>query len=222
MSTAITLTPATSLGDIVAQNPATAKVLSQHGLDFCCGGQRSLADACSAEGLDAEHVLAALAIVPADEDETDWTAVSAAELCGHLVSTHHEYLWREMPRISALVAKVARVHGRHHPELKQIATLYQQLVTELTDHLLTEEQEQFPAIVAGSGWSREAINELLTEHDAAGELLVELRKLSSDYTAPADGCGSYRLLYRDLEELETDLHLHIHKENNILFPGLLK
>lgn len=219
---AVTLTPATPLGDIVASNPATAKVLSQHGLDFCCGGQRSLADACSAEGLDPETVLAQLTDVPADRDETDWTAVSAAELCEHVVSTHHEYLWKEMPRIGALAAKVARVHGRHHPELKQIATTYQQLVAELTDHLLTEEQDQFPAIIAGSGWSREAIDELMTEHDAAGDLVVELRSLSSDYTVPADGCGSYRLLYQGLEELESDLHLHIHKENNILFPGLLK
>jgi regulator of cell morphogenesis and NO signaling len=222
MSTVITLTPATPLGDIVAQNPATAKVLSQHGLDFCCGGQRSLADACAAEGLNTEQILGALTVVPVEAGKTDWTAVSAAELCEHVVSVHHEYLWREMPRISALAAKVARVHGAGHPELKQIATIYQQLVAELTEHLLTEEQEQFPAIIAGSGWSREAINELMTEHDAAGDLLVELRRLSSDYAVPADGCGSYRLLYSDFEELENDLHLHIHKENNILFPALLK
>lgn len=222
MSAAITVTPATALGDIVAQNPATAKVLSRHGLDFCCGGQRSLADACAAEGLNAEHVLAALTIVPVESGETDWTTVSAAELCEHVVSVHHEYLWREMPRISALAVKVARVHGAHHPELKQIATIYQQLVAELTDHLLTEEQEQFPAIAAGAGWSRDAVEELMTEHDAAGELLAELRRLSSDYTVPADGCGSYRLLYHELEEMESDLHLHIHKENNILFPSLLK
>lgn len=222
MPTAITLTPATPLGDIVAQNPATAKVLSQHGLDFCCGGQRSLADACSAEGLDADQVLLALSDTPAEAGETDWTAASAADLCENLVSTHHEYLWREMPRISALAAKVARVHGARHPELKQIALTYQQLVAELTGHLLTEEQEQFPAIIAGVGWSPEAIEALMTEHDAAGDLLAELRSLSSDYAVPADGCASYRLLYHDLAELESDLHLHIHKENNILFPGLLK
>ena len=222
MSVTVAFTPATSLGEIVAQNPDTAKILSRHGLDFCCGGQRSLADACAAEGLDTEQVLAALTVVPAKQGETDWTAVSAAELIQHIVSVHHDYLWREMPQLSALATKVARVHGANHPELKEIATIYQQLVAELTDHLLTEELEQFPAIADGSGWSREAVEELIGEHDAAGELLTQLRQLSYEYTVPSDGCASYRLLYQELEALESDLHLHIHKENNILFPGLLK
>jgi regulator of cell morphogenesis and NO signaling len=222
MPVIVTLTPETSLGDIVAQNPSTARVLSQHGLDFCCGGQRSLADACATAGLDTEQVLTALTVVPAREGETDWATVSAAELIRHVVSAHHEYLWREMPRISALATKVARVHGANHPELKQIATTYQQLVAELTDHLLTEELEQFPAIASGAGWSREAVEELIGDHDAAGALLSELRRLSFEYLVPSDGCASYRLLYQELEALESDLHLHIHKENNILFPNLLK
>lgn len=216
-----TLTPQTPLGDIVSQNPGTAKVLSQHGLDFCCGGQRSLGEACAAQGLDPTAILRELTETPADIVETDWTTAPPAALCEHLISVHHEYLWREMPRLSALAAKVARVHGANHPELKQVAHTYQRLVTDLTEHLLTEEQEQFPAIAAGQGWSRSAVEALMGEHDAAGQLLAELRTLTSGFAVPADGCASYRLLYDELAELESDLHIHIHKENNILFPALL-
>lgn len=217
----ITLTPDIPLGDIVAQNPATAKILSAHGIDFCCGGQRTLTEACAADGVDEDKLLGELNAVPVDPVETDWTTASPAELIENLVTVHHEYLWREMPRISALATKVARVHGANHPELKQVATVYQRLMADLTEHLLTEEQEQFPAIAAGSGWSAEAVRELMGEHDVAGDLLKELRDLTDGFAVPADGCASYRLLYHDLEELEIDLHLHIHKENNILFPALI-
>lgn len=217
-------TSATLIGDFVASNPGTARVLQAHGVDYCCGGQRPLAEVCAEGGLDADALLAELTAVPETTDDLDVSALSNAELIDHIVSVHHDYLWREMPRLSEVANKVARVHGGNHPELRGVQQTWTQLVAELTDHLMTEEQDEFPAIKrAGEGsgpFSGEGIEDLLREHDAAGELLVRLRELTAGYAVPADGCGSYRALYAGLEEAELDLHTHIHKENNILFPRL--
>ncbi|MDO5682898.1 MAG: iron-sulfur cluster repair di-iron protein [Propionibacteriaceae bacterium] len=218
------LTTATLVGDFVAGNPGTARVLEAHGLDYCCGGQRPLAEAAAESGLDADAILAELTAVAPTTDELDVTTLTNTELCDHLVQVHHEYLWREMPRLTELANKVARVHGANHPELREVQKTWQALVTDLTEHLMTEEQEQFPAIKAaeadGSTFTTEGVDQLLREHDVAGELLAKLRELTGGYTTPADGCGSYRALYAGLEEAERDLHTHIHKENNILFPRL--
>lgn len=218
------LSTATLIGDFVAANPGTARVLEAHGVDYCCGGQRPLADVCAEGGLDADALLAELTAVPQTAEDLDVTVLSNVELIDHIVSIHHDYLWREMPRLSELANKVARVHGANHPELRAVQQTWTQLVAELTDHLMTEEQEEFPAIKrageGGSPFSDEGIQELLREHDAAGTLLARLRELTDGYTVPADGCASYRALFGGLEETERDLHTHIHKENNILFPRL--
>ncbi|WP_432557573.1 iron-sulfur cluster repair di-iron protein [Granulicoccus sp. GXG6511] len=218
------LSTATLVGDFVAVNPGTARVLEAHGLDYCCGGQRPLAAAAAESGLDAEAILAELTAVAPATDELDVTKLTNAELCDHLVSTHHEYLWREMPRVTQLANKVARVHGANHPELREVQLTWQALVTDLTEHLMTEEQEEFPAIkqaeADGNSFSREGVEKLMGEHDEAGELLARLRELTGGFEVPADGCGSYRALYAGLEDAERDLHTHIHKENNILFPRL--
>ncbi|MDO5498174.1 MAG: iron-sulfur cluster repair di-iron protein [Propionibacteriaceae bacterium] len=220
----MTATTTTLLGDFVAANPGAARVLEAHGLDYCCGGRRPLAQACAEQGLDAESVLGELTAVPDTTGEVDCTQLSTAELCDHLVEVHHEYLWREMPRLTELANKVARVHGANHPELRAIQQTWQALVTDLTDHLMTEEQDEFPAIkrvkAGETEFSAQGVEELMREHDVAGELLVKLRELTDDYTVPADGCASYRALFTGLEEAERDLHTHIHKENNILFPRL--
>ncbi|HHV20496.1 MAG TPA: iron-sulfur cluster repair di-iron protein [Propionibacterium sp.] len=217
-------TTATLVGDFVAANPGTARVLEAHGVDYCCGGQRPLAEAAAESGVDAEALLAQLTAVAPASDELDVTTLSNAELCDHVVSTHHEYLWQEMPRITQLANKVARVHGANHPELRDVQKTWQLLVGDLTDHLMTEEQEQFPAIKKateeGATFSQEAVDQLLGEHDVAGKLLARLRDLTHGYAVPTDACGSYRALYAGLEDAERDLHTHIHKENNILFPRL--
>lgn len=217
-------TTATLVGDFVAANPGTARVLEAHGVDYCCGGQRPLADACADGGLDADALLAELTAVPAtNDDDLDVSGLSNADLIDHIVAVHHDYLWREMPRLSELANKVARVHGANHPELRAVQQAWTQLVAELTDHLMTEEQEQFPAIRRagedGSPFSG-SVDELLREHDAAGQLLARLRELTNGFTVPGDGCASYRALFAGLEDTEADLHTHIHKENNILFPRL--
>lgn len=215
-------TTATLLGDFVSANPNAARVLDAHGLDYCCGGRRSLADACAEANIDADAVLTDLSAAPESTD-VDATALDNGELIDHIVSIHHEYLWREMPRLTELANKVARVHGANHPELREVQKTYQALVTDLTDHLMTEEQEEFPAIrAAAADFTTAGVEGLMGEHDAAGQLLAQLRELTSGYSVPADGCASYQALYAGLAELEADLHTHIHKENNILFPRLLK
>lgn len=217
-------TTATILGDFVAANPGTARVLEAHGVDYCCGGQRPLAEVCADSGLDPDALLAELTAVPPAADNLDVTRLSNAELIDHIVATHHEYLWREMPRVTQLANKVARVHGGNHAELRAVQQTWTQLVAELTDHLMTEEQEEFPAIKGAEGgdtpFSPAGVEQLLREHDAAGELLARLRELTDGYTVPADGCSSYRAFYAGLEDAERDLHTHIHKENNVLFPRL--
>ncbi len=219
-----------TLAEIVLDAPGAARVLEGFGLDYCCGGRQRLADACSARGVDAEAVLTALAAV-ADRPAEEWTSMDLAELVDHLESTHHVYLHAELPRLAALAEKVAGVHGDHHPELIEILRTYQALQADLEPHLMKEERILFPMIrelmVATTapsfhcGSLSNPISMMLREHDRAGALLAELRELTNDYTAPADGCGSYQALFAGLAELEADTHLHIHKENNRLFPAVV-
>jgi regulator of cell morphogenesis and NO signaling len=222
------LTADLTLADLVNATPAAARTLELHGLDYCCGGAKRLDDACAEAGIDPDAVLQELA--GSDDGSTpDWDRMSLGELVDHVESSHHGYLHSEMPRLSALAEKVAAVHGANHPELHEVRTTYEALRTELDPHLATEEQTVFPAIRAvGSSEGSdpeagiaEAIATLMVEHERAGELLTKLRELTVGYATPSDGCASYRGLYDGLAELERDTHLHVHKENNILFPAVL-
>ena len=154
------------------------------------------------------------------------------QLVDHLESTHHEYLWAEMPRLSALADKVVAVHGERHPELAAINDCYSTIRADLEPHLTKEERVLFPMIrelatasTAASfhcGSLRNPISVMLSEHDTVGELLRQLRQLTDGYQPPADGCESYQALFAGLEQLEADTHLHIHKENNLLFPAVVQ
>lgn len=222
----MTITTDLTLGALVTENPGRSRVLEKLGLDYCCGGQVSLRDACEAAGLDEAEVLAALNDAPT-VPTVDWDSLSLSEFGNRIVDTHHAYLWQELPRLSALVEKVATVHGANHPELAELRTTYEQLRAELEPHLLKEERVLFPAIAAVEAGMEpmvpphQPIQVLLTEHDDAGELLAKLREVSDGYTAPADGCNSYRAMMSGLAELEHDTHVHIHLENNELFPRAL-
>jgi regulator of cell morphogenesis and NO signaling len=219
----------TTLADIVNRNPAAGRILERHRLDYCCGGQRTLAAACIDAGVDPSVVLAELdAAGPGTEPE--WAALDAGQLVDHLEATHHHYLHEELPRLSELVAKVLGVHGGRHAELAAVARTYEALRADLEPHLAKEEMVLFPMIrelaEAGPtappsfhcGSIANPIRVMLLEHDRAGELLAELRALTGDFTPPADACASYTALYNGLAELEADTHLHVHKENNVLFP----
>ena len=220
----MTVTATRSLGELVAEAPARAVVLDRLGLDYCCHGQRSLADACADAGLAVDVVTAELDTAgpqPADHP-TEPTA-----LADHIEATHHAYLHAELPALDALATKVAGVHGERHPELTEVHRLVVALRADLEPHLLKEERVLFPAIRALVDGAREfpfgtvqnPIRMMSMEHDRAGELLASLRDVTGGYRVPDDGCASYRSLYERLAALEADTHRHIHLENNVLFPA---
>lgn len=219
-----------TLAEIVTRDPGTAPLLEAHHLDYCCGGNQTLADACTSAGLDAGVVIAELTAGPA-APAADWSQMAPTALVDHLEVTHHAYLHRELPRLTALADKVASVHGSRHPELAEVAALVTALRADLEPHLTKEERVLFPLIreldssgdVAAfhCGSLTHPIRVMLAEHDQTGELLEQLRHATADYAVPADGCASYAALYRGLAALEADTHLHVHKENNVLFPAVL-
>ena len=221
----MTVLTTSTLGDLVANAPARAAVLDRLGLDYCCHGQRSLDDACTAAGLDATTVAASLDLVsatPATEHPSE-----PAQLTEHIEATHHAYLHAELPELVALAAKVASVHAERHPELGEVGVLVNELAADLEPHMLKEERILFPAIralLAGTrafpfGTVRNPIAMMSIEHDRAGDLLAALRAATVGYRVPDDGCASYRALYERLAHMEADTHLHIHLENNVLFPA---
>jgi len=217
------------LGDIVTADPSTTRILSRFGIDFCCHGQRPLAEACAADGVDVDELLTALNSSTATARRADWADFDDPSLIAHIVSTHHRYLWDEFPRLAELVDKVARVHGPNHGELARVRELFHQLRGGMEPHLRTEETMLFPEISLSAGRPdrplsdevRAELAENQQEHDNAGHLLAELRELTDGYAIPADACASYTAMLAGLADLESDIHLHVHKENNVLFPRVL-
>jgi regulator of cell morphogenesis and NO signaling len=224
------LTLASTLADVVDTSPGTARLLESLGLDYCCGGKRSLADACADAGVDPQAVLDAA--TEQDSAPAAWSAMTPAELVDHIETTHHAYLHAELPRLRALADKVAKAHGARHPELADVVALVDSIQADLEPHLLKEERVLFPMIrelatastapVFHCGSIRNPVGMMTMEHDRAGVLLAELRRATGDYEVPADACASYRMLYAGLRELEADTHLHVHKENNALFPAVVE
>lgn len=216
-----------SLGDLVAEVPGRAAVLERLGLDYCCHGRRSLAEACADVGLEPAVVAAELE-TRGERPALDHP-LEPAPLTDHIEAVHHRYLHEELPALDALATKVAEVHGARHPELTDVRRLVSELCADLEPHLLKEERILFPAIralTAGTrdfpfGTVRSPIRMMSLEHDRAGELLAELRTTTNAYDVPADGCASYRMLYERLAHLEADTHRHIHLENNVLFPAAI-
>lgn len=224
----------TKVKDIALSNPAAKQILEEAGVDYCCGGGKSLHDACAHSGVSAEEVLNRLRenkaqLGPAD---TSWTSAPLGELTRHIVEKHHQFVRRSIPRVSALAAKVKAKHGANHPEIAEIEGLFLDLGHEMTMHMQKEEMILFPYVEAlarsaeGSETLeppffqtvRNPIQAMMQEHDAAGDLLRAMREKSHNYAVPADACMSYRELYESLEAFEADLHTHVHLENNILFP----
>lgn len=216
-----------SLGALVAEAPARARVFDQLGLDYCCHGDRSLAEASQAAGLDPDAVVAALAtVVSPAATATASTAGDLLALVDDILSSHHTFLRDELPTLVALAAKVEAVHGSRHPELAAVHRLVVALRADLEPHMQKEERVLFPAVRLlvdgqrrfGFGTIDNPIRMMRFEHEQAGDLLAELRRTTNGYSVPTDGCASYEALYRRLEHVEDDTHLHIHKENNVLFP----
>ena len=225
-----------TIREIALENPATIRVFERFGIDYCCGGRKSIEQACAEQQLSAEQVLEKLAEVSTSKvDGPDWKAAPLAKLIQHIVREHHVYCREEVPRLKALANKVNSRHGANHPELKQIAEVFERLGNELLIHMLKEEQVLFPYIAGVEhaqssgqeaplsffGHLSNPINAMTEDHDEAGGLIRELRSLSSDYTPPAGACPSYQGLFHGLAEFEKNMHQHVHLENNVLFPRAL-
>lgn len=230
-----TETPRT-VAEIAIEKPEAAREFEKLGIDYCCGGQRSLEEACSAAGVPLTEVTERIEKLAARQsDAPDFSTMSLAELIAHITSKHHVFVREECPRIQELSAKVAAKHVAAHAELEQIHEVFGELSAELSVHLMKEEQILFPYVLrleeaslaeeapppSVFGTVANPIHMMEREHDGAGEALRALRRLSSNYTVPEGTCTSFRTLYVALQNFETDLHQHIHLENNVLFPGCL-
>jgi regulator of cell morphogenesis and NO signaling len=227
----MTLTATKTVRELAVEVPNATRVFEKLGIDYCCGGDRPLEEACASANVAPDDVLRALeqgSEASASVTNCDWNTAPLGELVDHIVNKHHAFVKSETPRLQALIAKVAGVHGKNHPELERVEVAFSELANELGAHLMKEEQVLFPYVkqmAGGSGCGpscfgtvQNPIRVMMTEHDDAGETLREMRRLTSDYSIPADACTSYATLCRALVDFEQDLHQHIHLENNILFP----
>lgn len=224
-----------TVGQIAAKDIRKAEVFEKYGIDFCCGGKKSLKQACEEKGLDLVAVESALQNINEVKVAENFDRWNPDFLADYIFNKHHQYYYDEAPIIAELVTKVTDHHGEKHPELQEVYRLFVTLAQELNAHFAKEEKILFPFIKAlvrakQTGNVDELRNQfsiagpvqmMEADHDAAGEILVELSEVTSGYTAPADACNSFKFLYRKLNELEDDLHQHIHLENNILFPKAL-
>ncbi len=221
--------------DLAVENPAATRVFEKFGIDYCCGGGKSLREACAAANVAPDKLVESLKTAEQGRDTNrnrDWNEELLSDLIDHIVETHHAYTRAELDRLEPLLAKVCSVHGQRHSELLKIKQLFAGLSQELTMHMMKEEQVLFPYISRMEeavlehrpimppmfGTVQNPVQMMMQEHDDAGQVLHEMHELSAGYTPPQDACVSFQTLYRALDEFERDLHQHIHLENNILFP----
>lgn len=220
-------TPDQQISDIVTTDYRAAGVFKQHGIDFCCGGHIPLSEVCEKKGLNQDELINQLSNLYTTPDKgMDFASWPISRLIDFIVGYHHGYVRDAVPRIQAFAQKVAWRHGETQPELVELFHTFNQLAAELTDHANDEEQRVFPVIRALANGeelpNREElssmVNELETEHAVAGAALGKLRELTNGFNPPDWACNTYRILFKELEAFETDLHQHVHLENNILFP----
>jgi len=222
----------TTIGDIVAGDFRAAAILEGFGIDFCCGGRRSLTDACQSASADPAEVMRAidaLGAPDADADVTEWTL---DRLLDHILNTHHAYVREALPTIARHLEKLQSVHGPRHPELADVRIVFGDLSDELGQHLIKEEQVLFPYVrdladraerpcgrsVSPFGTVANPIRMMEREHQDAGDAMRTIRELTRGYATPDDGCATYAVTMAELSRFERDLHRHVHLENNVLFP----
>jgi len=223
-----------TIGEIAAKDLRKAAVFKKYGIDFCCGGKKTVNEVCAEKGLDVTTLEQELrqAVNTQHIRPSAFNEWSLDFLSDYIVNAHHGYVKKSLPDLRGYALKVAQVHGHHHPELVTIHKLVEEINAELSDHMMKEEQILFPYIKTlveaekGNGTMKSAhfgsiknpISMMEMEHETVGKLLEEIRMLSYQYILPEDACASYSLLYNMLQDFESDLHIHIHLENNILFP----
>ena len=222
--------------ELALEIPAATRLFEKLGIDYCCGGNKTLEQACRVANVPLDAVTDSLDVADHNAQgaskERDWQTEPLADLIAHVKNTHHKYTREEIARLGPLFDKVCSVHGENHRELLRLRSIFAGLAQELTTHMMKEEMVLFPYIERMEeasiekepmlpppfGTVRNPVAMMLHEHDDAGNALRELRQASNGYTPPAEACVSYQTLYKALAEFETDLHQHIHLENNILFP----
>lgn len=228
----MTVDAQTPVGQIVAEDLLTASILDRFGIDYCCGGRNTLGNACAERGLDVSEVLHALEagkpVEDARPDRIDYASMPLGALADQIVAAHHAYLREALPRLNTLLDKVVAAHSAAHPDLFELRGVFHGLKSELELHMMKEENVLFPLIkeleaatslpMIHCGSVNNPIMVMEHEHDSAGVALGRLRQLSNQFTPPPDACPTYRAMLQGLADLEADLHRHIHKENNILFP----
>ncbi len=227
----MTLSPEQATRDIALRYPQSVAVFEALGIDYCCGGARTLGAACERANVPWENLAQRLqeATTGTAPAGVDWTRQPLTALCRHIVNEHHALVRRVTPEIERRMERVVTKHGHDRPEVVEIRDIFTALTNELALHMLKEERVLFPLIerLEAAASSEVAaiqapIAQMASEHDDAGEQLARIRTLSNNFEAPAWACPTYRALYYGLAELEKDLHQHIHLENNVLFPRALK
>lgn len=238
----MTLQSTKTVREMALEIAGATRIFEKLGIDYCCGGTKSLADACAARNLSALEVMQQL------EEEAEkngaqthqpagFSQLTLTELITYITTRHHTFTKQELARLSTLMDKVCSVHGQNHHELLRLQVLFNEMAADLAPHMMKEEMVLFPHIVRMEDavrhnqlplqpppfmTVRNPVRMMSLEHDKAGDLLRSMREESANYTVPTDACISYRTLYQALEELERDLHQHIHLENNILFPRAIE
>lgn len=226
------------VNEIALSNPAARRVLEDAGIDYCCGGGKSLHDACAGTGVPTEEILRQLsgsspAVLPGDKQ---WLNAPLADLTRHICNRHHNYVRESIPRVRALLAKVRARHGARHAEILDLEKHFAEVAEEITSHMQKEEQILFPYIgvleqskISNKPFERpffqtvrNPIYTMMKEHEVAGDLVRRIRVLSNGYQPPADACTTFRAAFQELHQFEKDLHLHVHLENNILFPRAIE
>ena len=226
--------------DLALENPAATRVFEKLGIDYCCGGDQTLQQACHAANLPIDAVLDSMAEAEKasapNGNDRDWQQEPLSDLIAHINNTHHKFVREETARLGPLFEKVCSVHGKNHSELLRIQATFAALAQELAMHMMKEERVLFPHIVRMEeavmqkepvlpppfGTVENPVAMMIHEHDSAGEALRSMRQASGGYAPLPDACVSYQTLYRALAGFEADLHQHIHLENNILFPRTIE
>ncbi len=223
-----------TIGEIVADDYRTAKIFENHGIDFCCGGNVALDAACARKGIDLAVITGELDRVKSTPVERSQNYVSweTAFLVDYIINAHHGYLKENTGQIAAYAHKIAAVHGARHPEVIEIATIFDRIADDLATHLRKEEESFFPAVKradsarkAGTAPEpkdietiKNSLNKLCHEHEEIGDAIHTIRHLAKEYAIPGDVCNTFVVTYQKLKEFEDDLHKHVHLENNVLFP----
>lgn len=222
-----------TLGEIAVKDLRKAEVFKKYGIDFCCGGKKTVREVCNEKGLDFDKIAQELqeidkAPITRGVPYDDWGLDFLAD---YIVNTHHSYVKKSLPDLLAYTKKIMQVHGPSHPELTEVHELTSSIAAEMTHHMVDEEEVVFAYVkelvkadknTVLSSEKIATIAEMEKEHDAVGRMLERIRLITNDYTLPEDSCASYALTFKLLQEFEDDLFLHIHLENNILFPKMVK